>query len=180
MNIAVYCGSREGNQGAYMEAARALGAWIGQKGHGLVYGGSRGGLMGEAADAALANGAFVTGVIPDIPVILERKHPGLQNCIYTRTMAERRTRMVELADAFAVLPGGLGTLDEVTEVLSLKSLGLVPGPVIFFGAAGYYEPLKKVFESVVSSGFGEQAYFDEVLFTESLDELERFIEGRKN
>lgn len=177
MNIAVYCASREGNSPEYLRAAREVGAWIGKSAHALVYGGSQGGLMGAVADAALENGARVTGVIPDIEVIKRRRHPHLTQYVYTDTMAQRRTRMIELADAFVALPGGLGTLDEVSEVLSLASLELVKGKMVLFGALGYYEPLKELFKGIVREGFGEAAYFEKLLFTESIGELAAFLEG---
>ncbi len=177
MNIAVYCASREGNSPEYLRCAREVGAWIGKSGHALVYGGSKGGLMGEVADAALESGAQVTGVIPDIEVIKQRRHPKLTQYAYTDTMAQRRTRMIELADAFIALPGGLGTLDEVSEVLSLASLGLVKGKMVLFGAQNYYEPLKTMFASIVREGFGEEAYFEKLLCTESIGELAAFLEG---
>ncbi len=175
MNIAVYCGSRPGNGGEYLEKARELGRWIGLSGHSMVYGGSHCGLMGEAADAALANGAHVSGVIPRVEPILQLRHPGLSEYIYTDTIAQRRTRMIELADAFAVLPGGLGTLDEISEVLSLASLELVTGKAVFFGAQDYYKPLELMFERILSAGFGEKDYFRNVLFTEDIGELGRFL-----
>ena len=130
MKIAVYLGSRNGARPEYVQAARSLGAWIGDKGHTLVYGGSRGGLMGELASAVLNHGGKVTGVLPDVDEIMNLKQKGLTEYIYTKDVAERRSKMIELADAFAVLPGGLGTLDEITEVLSLSEndvgLSLLP------------------------------------------------------
>ena len=105
MNIAVYCGSASGNRPSFTEGAKALGSWIAQNGHTLVYGGSRTGLMGATADAVLAGGGKVIGVIPDVKLIQERRHPGLTECIETKDMAERKQKMIELADAYVALPG---------------------------------------------------------------------------
>ena len=95
MNIAVYCGSASGNRPSFTEGAKALGSWIAQNGHTLVYGGSRTGLMGATADAVLAGGGKVIGVIPDVKLIQERRHPGLTECIETKDMAERKQKMIE-------------------------------------------------------------------------------------
>ena len=100
MNIAVYCGSASGNRPSFTEGAKALGSWIAQNGHTLVYGGSRTGLMGATADAVLAGGGKVIGVIPDVKLIQERRHPGLTECIETKDMAERKQKMIELADGY--------------------------------------------------------------------------------
>ncbi len=176
MNIAVYCGSRPGNGDAYLQKARELGAWIGQAGHALIYGGTHVGLMGALADSALSNGAHVTGVIPDVAAIRAVRHPELSEYIDTSSVAERRTRMIELADAFVVLPGGLGTLDEITEVLSLISLDLLRGKTVFFGAQGYYRPLEGMFDSILRAGFGNAEYFRDVLFTEDIERVKRFLD----
>lgn len=132
MNIAVYCGSASGNRPSFTEGAKALGSWIAQNGHTLVYGGSRTGLMGATADAVLAGGGKVIGVIPDVKLIQERRHPGLTECIETKDMAERKQKMIELADAYVALPGGPGTLDEISEVICLARLGIENKACVLF------------------------------------------------
>ena len=146
MNIAVYCGSASGNRPSFTEGAKALGSWIAQNGHTLVYGGSRTGLMGATADAVLAGGGKVIGVIPDVKLIQERRHPGLTECIETKDMAERKQKMIELADAYVALPGGPGTLDEISEVICLARLGIENKACVLFDTDGYYKDLKKIFE----------------------------------
>ena len=176
MRIAVYCGSRDGNGPEYLAKAEELGRWIGKNGHELVYGGSQGGLMGAVADAALQCGAAVTGVQPDIPLIKARCHPGLTTLIQTKTMAERRSEMIRLSDAFVALPGGVGTLDEISEVLSLASLDIVQGPVVFVNTLGYYDRLRAFTQDMVERGFAEKEYFDRVLFSDDAEEIGRFLE----
>ena len=175
MNITVYLGSSSGDSQAYADNAEALGKWIGSSGHTLVYGGSNGGLMGTLATAALKAHASVIGVLPRVDAIMEREQAGLSQYIYTETVAERRSRMIAMADSFIVLPGGLGTIDEITEVLSLKSLSLIPQPIAFFGAEGYFEPFKALFRHMIDKGFSRRAYFENICFTESLDELTGFL-----
>lgn len=177
MNVAVYLGSRPGDSPAYAKNAEALGRWLGKSGLTLVYGGSKGGLMGVLASAALSEGGRVIGVLPDVDLIMQLKQPGLSQYVYTEDVAERRSRMIELADAFVVLPGGLGTIDEITEVLSLASLDLIRQPIVFFGAEGYFEPFRALFKHMIQKGFSEEAYFKNVCFTESLDELAAFLRG---
>ena len=177
MKIAVYCGSSAGERKTYRETAYALGAWMGENGHELIYGGSKTGLMGAVADGALDHGGRVTGVIPNVPQIESRRHPGLTSVIRTETVALRKSRMIELADAFVALPGGLGTLDEITEILSLRSLGLVSGPVVFFSVEGYYEPMKEVFGNLVRNGFGRREYFSRTVFAETLGEVIEVMDG---
>ncbi len=177
MKIAVYCGSSAGNDPACTEAAAALGTWMGRNGHELVYGGSNTGLMGALADGVLRAGGAVTGVVPDVAVIKRRIHPGITTLVETDTVATRKTRMIDLADAFIALPGGLGTLDEITEILCLQSLGLVRGPVIFYSVKGYYAPMKAVFSNILENGFGSPAHFSEVVFAEDLADVAAALGG---
>ena len=177
MRITVYCGSSAGNREIYGKSAFELGAWMGRAGHELVYGGSETGLMGAVADGVLSEGGMAIGVIPDIPQIQSRRHPGLTRYIETDTVAMRKNRMIELAEAFIALPGGLGTLDEITEILSLSSLDIVSVPVIFYNMAGYYEPLKSVFSHVIRNGFGKEEYFSCVTFAETLEDIARALEN---
>ena len=177
MRIAVYCGSSAGNDEAFAIAAYTLGQWMGEHGHELIYGGSNTGIMGAVADGVLESGGAVTGVVPNVPVILGRVHPGLTTLIKTETMAERKTRMIELADAFIALPGGLGTLDELTEILSLESLDIISGPIVLYSVNGYWEPMKAVFANVLQNGFGKPEYFSQVRFADSPEALSGILRG---
>lgn len=173
MNIAVYCGSTPGNKSMFTERAKELGKWMAANGHNLVYGGSDTGLMGAVADGVLEAGGEVIGVVPDVPLIKSRIHKGITRCIYTDTMAERKTKMIELADAFIALPGGIGTFDELTEIVSLRSLDIIKGPVICFNVDGYYEPLRKVFKEIIHNGFGKPAFFDDIVYSDDFEEIGR-------
>ncbi|MDO5439206.1 MAG: TIGR00730 family Rossman fold protein [Erysipelotrichaceae bacterium] len=176
MKIAVYCGSSAGNKSVFTERAGQLGKKMAENGHTLVYGGSKTGMMGAIADAVLANKGKVIGVVPDVPVIKERTHPGLTECIYTDTMAERKSRMIDLADAFVAMPGGIGTLDEITEVISLSSLGIVNGAIVFLNTEGYYDGVKELLKNVVFNGYGRPEYFERILFSDDPQEIVEFIE----
>lgn len=176
MNIAVYCGSSAGNNDKFAEAAKELGEWIGKSGNTLVYGGANRGLMGIVADAVLENGGKVIGVLPDVPRIQARKHTGLTESINTSSMAERKAKMIELSDAFVALPGGIGTLDEITDVLSLASLNEVTGPIVLVNTDGYYEPFRKVIRSIIENGFGREEYFERALFSDEIDEIAAFLQ----
>ena len=175
MNITVYCGSSSGNDVKYEESARALGKWIGKNGHTLVYGGASKGLMGTLSKAVLEEGGKVIGVLPDVPRIQARRQEGLTEYIETKTMAERKAKMIELADAFVALPGGIGTLDEITDVMSLSSLDITPAPIVLFDTDGYYSPLKAVIRNIIDSGFGRTEFFEKVLFSGDMDEISEFI-----
>ena len=176
MNIAVYCGSVSGNKKQFEKGARALGTWIGEHGHTLVYGGAQGGLMGIVADTVLEHGGTVTGVLPAVESIQKRRHPGLTVYIETKDMAERKAKMIELSDAYVALPGGPGTLDEISEVICLARLGIENKACVLFDTDGYYQALKKIFEEMVEVGFSEKEDFKRVLVSADLDEIERFIE----
>lgn len=178
MNITVYCGSTPGNREIYRQEAAALGRWIGEQGHTLVYGGSNTGMMGAVADAVLAAGGQVIGVIPDVEMIRKRRHPGLTEVIFTDTVSERRSRMIELGDAFIALPGGIGTLDEMTEVISLSQLEIIRKPIIFFNTEGYYEPMRQVLEHIVQNEFGKESYFAQVIFSNDLKVIEGILKEK--
>ena len=121
-------------------------------------------------------GGKVIGVIPDVKLIQERRHPGLTECIETKDMAERKQKMIELADAYVALPGGPGTLDEISEVICLARLGIENKACVLFDTDGYYQALKKIFEEMVEVGFSEKEDFKRVLVSADMDEIERFIE----
>jgi uncharacterized protein (TIGR00730 family) len=137
----VFCGSSSGSRPEYLDAARSLGAALAGAGLRLVYGGASLGLMGAVADAALEAGGEVVGVMPEHLVAWEIAHPGLTELRVVASMHDRKLAMAESADAFAVLPGGLGTLEEAFEVLTWTQLGLHAKPLAFLDVAGYYEAL---------------------------------------
>jgi uncharacterized protein (TIGR00730 family) len=151
--VAVYCGSADGNDPAYLAEARALGTAIAAAGLGLVYGGAKAGLMGAVADAALAGGAEVIGVLPDVLAGKEIAHAGLTRLELVSTMHERKARMAELADAFLILPGGYGTLEELLEVVTWAQLRLHAKPCILVNTAGYWDGLLTFLDSAVTAGF---------------------------
>jgi uncharacterized protein (TIGR00730 family) len=154
--VAVYCGSTDGNNPAFRAEALALGAAIAAAGLGLVYGGANVGLMGAVADAALAGGAEVIGVLPEVLIEREIAHTGLTTLEVASTMHERKARMAELADAFLVLPGGYGTLEELLEAVTWAQLRLHAKPCILINTAGYWDGLLAFLDTAVAAGFLKQ------------------------
>jgi uncharacterized protein (TIGR00730 family) len=151
--VAVYCGSANGSQPAFRAEATALGKAIAAAGMDLVYGGANVGLMGAVADAVLAGGAEVIGILPAVLAGREIAHTGLTSLEMVPTMHERKARMAELADAFLVLPGGYGTLDELMEAVTWAQLGLHDKPCILINTAGYWNGLLEFLDSIVAAGF---------------------------
>jgi uncharacterized protein (TIGR00730 family) len=155
--VCVYCGSSEGRDPAYAEAARALGREVAARGLGLVYGGSSVGIMRVVADAALERGGRVTGVIPEALVRKEIAHRGLTELRVTGSMHERKTVMAELSDAFVALPGGIGTLEEIFEAWTWAQLGLHAKPCGLLNVAGYWDRLVAFLDHAVGERFVKEA-----------------------
>ena len=151
--VAVYCGSARGNDPAFLTEAAALGTAIAGAGLELVYGGASVGLMGAVADAALAGGAEVIGVLPELLVGSEITHAGLTRLEVVATMHKRKARMVRLADAFLILPGGYGTLDELMEIVTWKQLRLHAKPCILINTSGYWDGFLDFLDTTVTAGF---------------------------
>lgn len=177
MKIAVYCGSACGTEPEYMAVARELGDWIGRNGHALVYGGSNTGLMGAVADAVLAHNGKVIGVLPDVPLIHERRHPGLSEYYLMDTMSTRKDRMIELSDAYIALPGGFGTLDEISDVLCLNRLQLIRRPSVLVNTRGFYEPVRQLILNMIDAGFVGGEEMDMLRITDDVEEIAEFVEG---
>jgi hypothetical protein len=151
--VAVYCGSAAGSDPLFLAEAVALGTAIAAAGLGMVYGGATVGLMGAVADAALAGGAEVIGVLPEVLSGSEIAHSGLTRLEVVPTMHVRKARMVKLADAFLILPGGYGTLDELMEIVTWKQLRLHAKPCVLINTAGYWDGLLSFLDSTVAAGF---------------------------
>jgi uncharacterized protein (TIGR00730 family) len=151
--VCVYCGSSGAVAPHFRQAASELGRALAGAGIGVVYGGGRVGLMGLLADAALAAGGTVTGIIPDRLVAAELAHPGLSELVVVDSMHARKREMAARADAFAILPGGIGTLDETFEILSWRQLGLHDKPILIVDVAGYWAPLRALLDHLVAHGF---------------------------
>src|SRR5437763_10703149 len=151
--LCVYCGSSGAVDRQYREAATELGARLAAAGIGLVYGGGRDGLMGLLADAVLAGGGEVTGIIPARLRDAELAHLGATELVVVESMHDRKRLMAERADAFAVLPGGVGTLDETFEIITWRQLGLHDKPIFIVDVAGYWRPLRDLLDHIVGHGF---------------------------
>jgi uncharacterized protein (TIGR00730 family) len=151
--VCVFCGSSPGKNPVYLEAARETGRALAARRIGLVYGGGSVGLMGAVADATLEAGGEVVGVIPRALELRELAHRRLTTLHVVGSMHERKAKMAELADGFVALPGGMGTLEELAEILTWAQLGLHARPVALLDVGGYYTPLIAFFDRAVAEGF---------------------------
>ena len=179
MNVTVYLGSNPGNDPALEKAVRALGAWIGSHGHGLVYGGSRCGLMGMLAESVLASGGTVTGVEPQFFVDAGFVYDAITKLYVTNDMSERKAKMIELGDAFIAFPGGTGTLEEISEIISKVALRHLSAPCILYDLNGYYTGLRILFDRMVSSGLSTPEKLAGVTFAESLEEIAAILSANE-
>jgi len=152
-SVCIYCGSANGVPDHYKITARAVSAALARHKLNIVYGGGHVGLMGIIADAALQQGARVTGIIPEHIRAQEVQHTGLTELLVVPDMHTRKRMMVEQSDAFVVLPGGLGTLDETLEIITWKKLRLHTKPIIIFNEHGFWDPLLVLIEHTVREGF---------------------------
>lgn len=152
-SVTVFCASRPGDLPEFRAGAAELGRGLAESGIRLVFGGGRVGLMGAVADAALAAGGDVVGVIPEFLTRLEVAHDGPREMIVTDSMHARKQRMYELSDAFVVLPGGLGTLDEAIEIITWRQLRLHDKPILLCDIAGSAAPLVAAIDAAIARGF---------------------------
>jgi uncharacterized protein (TIGR00730 family) len=158
-SICVYLGARSGTGSAWAEAAAAAGNAIAQAGHTLVYGGGQLGLMGTIADNALSAGGKVIGVIPQALIDLEQAHHGLHEQHIVSGMHERKAMLTELSDAFLVMPGGFGTMDELFEAITWRQLNFHQKPIMLLNVDGYYDALWEFLQNGRSLGFMPEATF---------------------
>lgn len=179
MNITVYCGSMSGNDPAYAQAAAELGTWIGENGHCLVYGGGGVGLMGVLSDAVLSSGGRVHGVMPSFLVEREASRSGIDELEIVDTMSERKSRMIALGDAFVALPGGPGTVEEISEVISLAKLGRVVAPAVLFNVNGFYNDLAAAYDTQVSCGFATPEQRARLFVVASVPELSELLSEKR-
>ena len=149
----MFCGHRGGYEPGFLDSARQLGRELAGRGIALVYGGGAGGMMGALADAALAAGARVVGVVPESMLERGEGHLRLTEFVRVTTLQERKARMAELADAFVALPGGLGTLNELLEMLTWGQLGLHTKPIGLVNTDGYFDSLLAFLDDAVRAGF---------------------------
>ena len=171
MNITVYLGSSPGNDPKLNTVVRALGRWIGESGHALVYGGSRTGLMGALAESTLQAGGEVTGVEVSFFVEQALQYEGLTHFYVARDLPQRRTKMIELGDAFIAFPGGTGTLEEIAEVMSRVSLGQLDAPCILYNLNGYYDSLKALLAKMIEKGLSTPQRQQGIRFAANLEEI---------
>jgi len=154
-SVCVYCGSSNRIDPKFLDAATELGRLMGEAGLKLIYGGGRVGLMGRVADGVLATGGNVVGIIPRHLHDREVAHPGVSELLVVDTMHERKQLMAEQADAFVVLPGGYGTLDEMFEIITWRQLGLHDKPLVLADLFGYWAPLAQLLDTIIDTGFAQ-------------------------
>ena len=174
MNITVYLGANEGSDTSFRQAVEELGRWIGKSGNALVYGGSKSGLMGALAASALAAGAE-----PEFFISESFQMEGLTELIVTKDIPERRTKMIELGDAFIAFPGGTGTLEEVSEVMSKLALKQIDAPCVLYNLNGYYEGLKALLRHMVEMGLSTEEKQEKVYFAENLGDIKAILGAEK-
>ena len=170
-NLCVYCGSSNGHDERFVKLAQDLGKVIGENDHALVYGGGRLGLMGVVANHTMAAGGKAIGYIPDHLDDKEGANTDLDELHIVDSMHTRKMRMSERADAFIILPGGFGTLDELFEIITWRQLKLHNKPIIVINAYGYWDKLQDLFHQVIDNHFALEEHRPYVCFIDSVDQV---------
>ena len=175
MNITVYLGAYEGNDNSIKDAVRELGTWIGESGNTLVYGGSKIGLMGVLAESVIRSGGKAIGVEPQFFIDQVVQYEDLTELIVTKNMSQRKAKMIELGDAFIALPGGTGTLEEIAEIMSGVSLGLIKAPCILYNHHGYYDDLRRQLAKMIEIGLSSEERQAGICFADSIEEIKNIL-----
>jgi uncharacterized protein (TIGR00730 family) len=171
MNVCVFCGSGSGLNPVYAETARRFGVLLANSSIRLVYGGGNIGLMGILADSVIQAGGDVTGVIPSFLLQREVGHRGITKLEVVESMHQRKQRMADLSDAFVAMPGGWGTLEELSEILTWKQLGLITQPVVLLNTNLFFDPLLQQMRLMVREGFLQAGYLDLLQVEESPEKI---------
>lgn len=175
-NISIFCGAHEGNNPIYTQEAKNIAEIIAKKGINVVFGGGDVGLMKIVSDTALDNGVKALGISLRSLYELELSNPRLDEVIVAETLLDRKDVFMQRSDAFIVLPGGVGSLDELAEVMASNQLGIINKPIGILNTAGYYDHLIAWMHKAVDEGFISDANFNELIITDSCEELvERII-----
>ena len=179
-NISIFCGAHEGNNPIYAEEAKNIAEVIAKKGINVVFGGGNVGLMKVSSNTALDNGVDALGISLKSLYELELVNPRLKEVIVAETLLDRKDVFMDRSDAFIVLPGGVGSLDELAEVMASNQLGIINKPIGILNTAGYYDHLIAWMKKGVSEGFISDANFNELIITDSCEELvERIINEQR-
>ena len=178
-NISIFCGAPEGNNPKYAQSAKIIAETIAKKGINVVFGGGNVGLMKIISDTALDNGVEVLGISLKSLHALELANPRLNEIVVTDTLLDRKDEFMSRSDAFVVLPGGVGSLDELAEIMASNQLGIINKPVGILNTEGYYDHLLKWFDKAVDEGFISSANLQELLVSEDPQELVELIVNHK-
>ena len=174
-NISIFCGAHEGKNPAYARAAKLVAEYIAKKGINVVFGGGNVGLMKIISDTALDNGVKVLGISLKSLHALELANPRLNEIVVSETLLDRKDKFMSRSDAFIVLPGGVGSLDELAEIMASNQLGIINKPVGILNTEGYYDDLLKWFSKAVDEGFISSENLKELLVSNSPEELVEMI-----
>lgn len=177
-SLCVFCGSRTGANPVYAETAATLGRRLAESGTRLVYGGGSIGLMGVVMQTVLDHGGSVTGVIPEFLMHREVGNPALTELVVVDSMHERKQRMFEIADAFAVLPGGIGTLDETIEIITWQQLRLHAKPIALLDVAGYWRAYEDLIGKIIEQGFADASIRELFSVEKDVESLLAALEDR--
>ena len=170
-NISIFCGAHEGKNPKYAQSAKIISEAIAKKGINVVFGGGNVGLMKIISDTALDNGVEVLGISLKSLHALELANPRLNEIVVTDTLLDRKDEFMSRSDAFIVLPGGVGSLDELAEIMASNQLGIINKPVGILNTEGYYDHLLKWFDKAVEEGFISSASLKELLVSDNPEEL---------
>ena len=170
-NISIFCGAHEGKNPKYAQSAKIIAETIAKKGINVVFGGGNVGLMKIISDTALDNGVEVLGISLKSLHALELANPRLNEIVVTDTLLDRKDEFMSRSDAFIVLPGGVGSLDELAEIMASNQLGIINKPVGILNTEGYYDHLLKWFDKAVEEGFISSANLKELLVSDNPEEL---------
>ena len=174
-NISVFCGAHEGNNPRYAEDAKKIGEILAAKGINVVFGGGNVGLMKIVSDVALDNGVDAIGIGLESLHNLELVNPRLKNQIITKTLLDRKDEFMKRSDAFIVLPGGVGSLDELAEIMANNQLGLINKPLGLLNTEGYYDHLLAWMKKAVEENFITEANFNDLIVSSSCEDLVNLV-----